>query len=142
MPAPTAPSATLNAPQTSDARALYEALNALRVDSHRVYAVHDLALRRDVVTLSFADGKLGFLQALDGRVSGAVFTGHGHVIALPSDAGERRSLAQYIGVPIIDQPFTKAYLRFTDATAAELTHQIESNGDLAAPDGDFVDGWN
>ncbi|MGA8038046.1 MAG: M1 family aminopeptidase [Candidatus Acidiferrales bacterium] len=142
VPAPTAPSATLNAPQTSDARALYEALNALRVDSHRVYAVHDLALRRDVVTLSFADGKLGFLQALDGRVSGAVFTGHGHVIALPSDAGERRSLAQYIGVPIIDQPFTKAYLRFTDATAAELTHQIESNGDLAAPDGDFVDGWN
>jgi hypothetical protein len=132
----------LPSPQSSDPRSLYEALNALRVDSARVYPVRDLALRRDVVSLSFSDGKIGFLQSLDGRVSGAVFTGHGHVIALPPDAGERRSLAQYIGVPIIDQTFTKAYLRFTDDSAAELAHQIESNGDVATIDPDFVADWN
>ena len=145
MPHPTlaqASSSALPARQSLDSRALYEALNALRVDSEKVYPVHDLALRRDVVTLSFADGKIGFLQALDGRVSGAVFTGHGHVIAFPRDAGERRSLAQYIGVPIIDQTFSKAYLRFTDDSAAELAHQIDSNGDVAAPDPEFVAGWN
>jgi hypothetical protein len=126
----------------SDARALYEALNGLLVDPARVYTVHDLALRRDVVTISFEEGELGFLQALDGHVSGVVFTGKGHVIALPRDAGERRSLARYIGVPIIDQSFSKAYLRFTDDSAAELDRQIQSDGTAAVANDAFVAAWN
>src|ERR1700753_3589238 len=69
-----AKAATLSAQQAgasasvSDARALYEALNGLLVNPARVYTVHDLALRRDVVTISFEEGELGFLQALDGHV--------------------------------------------------------------------------
>jgi Peptidase family M1 domain len=143
-PAPTVQSESSSAPAVNlnDPRALYEALNRLLVDPSRIYAVHDLNLRRDVVSLSFADGKIGFLQALDGRTSGAVFTGHGHVIAVPRDAGERRSLATYINVPIIDQPITKAYLRFTDGSAAELLRQIESDGDTAAPDATFTETWD
>ena len=139
-----AKAATLSAQQAgasasvSDARALYEALNGLLVDPSRVYTVHDLALRRDVVTISFEEGELGFLQALDGHVSGIVFTGKGHVIALPRDAGERRSLARYIGVPIIDQSFNKAYLRFTDDSAAELDRQIQSDATPAVANDAFV----
>ncbi len=127
---------------SGDARALYDQLNGLKVDPARVYPVRDLTLVRDVITISLADGTIGFLQALDGRVSGAVFNGHGHVVALPRDAGERRSLAQFIGVPILDQSFDKAYLRFTDATAAELERQIESNGDAAITDKAFVESWD
>jgi peptidase M1-like protein len=147
--APLAPiAAQSSAPQTTkvsgsgEARALYDQLNALQVDPAQVYPVHDLTLSRDVITISLADGTIGFLQALDGRVSGAVFNGHGHVVALPRDAGERRSLAQFIGVPILDQPFDKAYLRFTDATAAELRRQIELNGDAAVQNAAFVENWN
>jgi|HubBroStandDraft_6_1064221.scaffolds.fasta_scaffold38848_3 hypothetical protein len=145
-PAPIA--AQSSVPQTTkvsgsgEARALYDQLNALQVDPAQVYPVHDLTLSRDVITISLADGTIGFLQALDGRVSGAVFNGHGHVVALPRDAGERRSLAQFIGVPILDQPFDKAYLRFTDATSAELRRQIESNGDAAVQNAAFVETWN
>jgi hypothetical protein len=148
-PAPPAPiaaaSSASNADKASgsgDARALYDQLNGLKVDPARVYPVRDLTLARDVITISLADGTIGFLQALDGRVSGAVFNGHGHVVALPRDAGERRSLAQFTSVPILDQSFDKAYLRFTDATAAELERQIESNGDAAMKDNAFVESWN
>src|SRR5580704_196504 len=148
-PAPPAPIAAASSASQStkvsgsgDARALYDQLNGLKVDPARVYPVRDLTLARDVITISLADGTIGFLQALDGRVSGAVFNGHGHVVALPRAAGERRSLAQFTSVPILDQSFDKAYLRFTDATAAELERQIESNGDAAMKDNAFVESWN
>jgi Peptidase family M1 domain len=143
--APAEPASQPSPHQTSnlaDPRALYDALNGLRVDPNRVYPAHDLSLRRDVVTLSFADGEIGFLQALDGRISGAVFTGSGHVIGLPHDAGERRSLAKYIGVPMVDQPITKAYLRFTDDSAAELMRQLQSDGAQATPDPAFTENWD
>ena len=67
--------------------------------------VHELSIGRDVARFTFMEGKIAFLQAVDGRISGAVFTGHGHVIALPHEAGERRSLVRYLGVPILDQAF-------------------------------------
>src|SRR5271155_1405494 len=69
----------------ADPHALYQALNALRADAAHVYTVEELNLRRDIINLRLMDGKLAFLEALDGRVTGAVFTGHGHVFATPRD---------------------------------------------------------
>ena len=101
----TSPNATL----PDDPRALYQALNELRPDGDHVYAVGELNLRRDVVSLKLSDGKLAFLQPLGGRVTGAVFTGAGHVLATPRDRGERRSLAQFLGVqPIARSPGEQA----------------------------------
>src|SRR5271154_6695557 len=37
----------------ADPRALYETLNELKLDGTRVYAVHDLTLRRDAVHFAF-----------------------------------------------------------------------------------------
>jgi hypothetical protein len=125
----------------SDPRALYQALNELKVDGTRVYAVHDLTLRRDAVHLTFTEGTLAFLQPLGGRVTGAVFVGRGHVVATPRDSGERRSLSQFLGVPILDQTFGNAYLRFTDDTAAELQREIESSGVEVASDPAFAARW-
>src|ERR1700730_1180974 len=73
-----------------DPRALYLALNELRPDSAHVYTVKELNLRRDIINLRLRDGKLAFLQALDGRITGAVFTGNGHIFATPHDRGERQ----------------------------------------------------
>jgi hypothetical protein len=125
----------------ADPRALYEALNALRPDGARVYAVKDLTLRRDVVSFTFSEGKLAFLEPLGGRITGAVFSGRGHLIATPHERGERRSLAQFIGVPILDQPFSDAYIRFTDDTAAELQHQLAQDGVAPASDPNFTAYW-
>src|SRR5208282_4748318 len=69
----------------ADPHALYQALNALRADAAHVYTVEELNLRRDIINLRLLDGKLAFLQALDGRITGAVFTGHGHIFATPRD---------------------------------------------------------
>jgi len=125
----------------ADPRALYQALNQLRPDTTLVYAVKELNLRRDIINLRFTDGKLAFLQALDGRVTGAVFTGHGHIFATPHDRGERQSLARFLGVPLLDQTFRRAYLRFTDDTAAEIGQQLKTSESAAANDPEFAASW-
>jgi len=133
-----------NAPTVSseDPRALYQRLNELRPDGAHVFAVHELNLRRDVISFTFGEGKLAFLPSIDGHVTGAVFTGRGHVLATPRDPGERRSLAQFVGVPILDLTFTQAYLRFTDDTAAEVQEQLKSAGSEGVEDLHFTEGWN
>ena len=93
-------------------REIYQALNALRVDPTQIYPVSDLRLRRDAVSLTFSDGTIGFLEAYDGRVTGCVFSGRGHVSANLRDPAERQSLAHFLGVPLLDQNFSGAYLRF------------------------------
>lgn len=125
----------------TEPKALYQALNALQPDPSKVYDVKEINLVRDVVHLTLQEGKLAFFQPLDGKITGAVFYGQGHVIATPHDSGERRSLAQYLGVPILDLPFTRAYLRFDDDTAAELQSVLSRNGTESANNPEFADGW-
>jgi hypothetical protein len=129
-------------PASGDARALYQALNELRVDSARVYYVHELNLRRGPVSLTFVEGKLAFLAPLEGRVTGAVFIGRGHVIAMPRDPAERRSLAQFLGVPLLDQLFSRAYLRFNDDTSGAIERQLQHAGTQATSDAALADSWN
>jgi hypothetical protein len=128
-------------PLPTDPRALYQILNELKLDGTRVYAVSDLTLRRDALHFSFNEGTLIFFQPLGGKVTGAVFTGRGHVVATPRDPGERRSLSQFLGVPILDQTFSSAYLRFTDDTAKELEREIESNGTEPVNDPSLAARW-
>ena len=128
-----------------EARQIFKALNAVRVDRAQVYYVRDLHLRKDAIRLSFVEGKLALLEATEGRVTGAVFTGTGRVIAVPRDPVERRSLAWFLGTPLLDQPFTRAYLRFTDGTAAQVLAQIRAaNGQPieSAPADSFAEDWN
>ena len=141
------PQSAANAGNTLDSttespRALYQGLNELRPDAAHVYTVHDLHLRRDVISFTFTEGKLALLPAIRGHLTGAVFTGRGHVLATPRDPGERRSLAQFVGVPLLDQTFSRAYLRFTDDTASEIQEQLKSEGSEEAVDSRFAESWN
>ncbi len=122
------------------ARENYLALNAVRVDPARVYYVRDLELRRDTIRFSFTEGKLALLQAVDGRVTGFVFTGEGRALAVPRDAVERRSLGRFLGEPMLDQPFSRALVRFTDDAGEIVSSQLAE----AQPvhDAAFVDDWN
>lgn len=123
-------------------RQLYEQLQALRVDGANVYAVRDLTVRRDGVAFTFADGKLAFLQPVDGRITGAVFVGRGRVFAVPPDPAERASLARFLRVPLIDAEFWQAYLRFDRATAEEIEQRLGAEKALAAADTDFAKNWD
>ena len=127
---------------SGDPRALYQALNALRPDGEHVFAVHDISLRRSAVDITLIEGKLALLAPLGGEVTGAVFTGRAHIIATPRDAAERRSLVNFVGVPLVDQAFSRAYFRFTDDTAEELLRRFEASGVKPAADAAFAEEWN
>ncbi|HUJ38920.1 MAG TPA: M1 family aminopeptidase [Candidatus Acidoferrales bacterium] len=129
-------------PAESPTRKLYEQLNALRLDRTRVYHVRELALRRDAVRLVFQDGTLGLMEPFHGRVLGAVFTGKARVLATPRDAAERRSLARFLGAPLLDTPVSKVYLRFTDGTAQQIEEFLRSTRDRAVEDPAFLADWN
>jgi Peptidase family M1 domain len=112
-------------------RELYDQLNALRVDPATLYqieAANRIELRRGDVQLSFEQGKLAFFHLFEGRVTGAVFFGRGHALAMPRDIVEKQQMAHFLGAPILDQDFTSACLRFTDETAADLLRQLTEAG--------------
>ncbi|MGH9736690.1 MAG: M1 family aminopeptidase [Candidatus Acidiferrales bacterium] len=139
-PSAGAPSPASGVP--GDPRALYQALNALRPDSSRVYKIKFLSLRRDVLSITLEDGQIAFVQPLGGRITGMVFAGRGHAIAIPHDPGERRSLAEFTGVPILDQSFSRAYFRFDDDTAEEISRELTRAGDVPSSDADFTENWD
>lgn len=123
-------------------RERYQSLNALRSDPDHTYYVRELVLRRDAVRLFLTEGKLAFLQASEGKITGAVFTGQGRVIAVPPDPTERRSLARFVDTPLLDITFNRAYMRFTDNAAQELLEQINSTEKKPAADPTFAQEWD
>ncbi len=129
------------APEQSP-REIREALDAVRVDPAQVYPAAELRLRRDTVNLSFIDGTIGFLEAYDGRVTGMVFTGRGHVSANLRDTAEKASLARFLGFPLLDLTFSGAYLRFDDTSAVDILDQLRRDGVAPQTNDEFVADWN
>jgi len=126
-------------------RELYDALNALRVDSASTYMIQAsdrIELHRADLKLAFDEGKLAFFAAFDGRTTGAVFSGRGHVLALPRGIVEKQQMARFLGAPVLDQDFTYAALRFTDGTADELIRQLQSAKESPQEDAEFASLWN
>src|SRR5882724_5160702 len=125
-------------------REVYDQLSALRVDSATLYeidAANRIELRRGDVQLSFEQGKLAFLQLFEGRATGAVFLGRGHILTAPRDPVEKQQMAHFLGAPVLDQDFSSACLRFTDATAADLLRQLREAGISPQPDSAFAARW-
>jgi hypothetical protein len=126
-------------------RETYEQLNALRVEPASVYeieGVNRIELRRGDVQLSFEQGKLAFLQAFSGRVTGAVFAGRGHAFAAPRDVVEKQQMARFLGAPVLDQDFLSACLRFSGDTADDLLRQLRAAGLSPHQDSSFASTWD
>ena len=124
---------------------IYDALNALRLDPGATYEIASgdrIDLHRADAKLSFERGKLSFFAALNGRVTGAVFSGRGHVLAAPRDPLEKQQMARFFGTPVLDQDFTNVCLRFTDDTAAELVRQLRDAKISPLQDSEFTSQWN
>jgi Peptidase family M1 domain len=126
-------------------RELYDALNALRLDSSAIYEIASsdrIELRRADVQFSFDQGKFAFLSPLSGRITGAVFSGRGHVLAAPRDPEEKQQMARFLGTPVLDQEFTNVCLRFTDETSADLLRQLQNAKITPLQDLDYASRWN
>ncbi len=125
-------------------RDAYEALNSLRVNPAAVYeiaAADRIELRRGDGHFTFESGKLAFFASYKGQVTGAVFSGRGHVVAAPRDPVEKQQMARFLGAPVLDEAFSDLYLRFTDGTAAELLRELASAGVQPIQDTEFAVRW-
>jgi hypothetical protein len=139
----TAAQPTRSIPRTT--HQLYDALNALRLDPASVYRIkpqHRIELRRGDAKISFDQGQFIFFVPLDHEVTGAVFSGRGHILALPRDTIEKQQMARFLDSPILDQDFATAYMRFTDATAADLLHQLQAAELQPESDSAAASRWN
>ena len=120
----------------------HDSLNALRVNSHEVYSIKNLDLRRDILHITFVEGRLAFLETFQGKITGAVFSGRGHILAVPREPSEKESLARFVGTPLLDEDISNTYLRFDDDTAAELKSKLQKAGDEPADDPTIATEWN
>src|SRR5256886_6798171 len=108
---------------------LYDAIKALRVDLSSVYRIspaNHIQLRRGEAVLSFEEGAFTFFFPLDGQITGAVFSGRGHALAVPRDPVEKQQMGRFLGAPGLDEGFINGYLRFPDDTAGELLQQFHA----------------
>ena len=111
----------------------YQRLRGL-LPGDEVISVNNLVLHRDAATLTFRSGEFAFYGEVNGKVTGAVFKGDGHLHMTPPTAEERHNLAIVNKTEEFDEDFGEAVLRFTDATAAELRKGSSGKG---APDSEF-----
>lgn len=125
-------------------RDLLASLNALRVDAQRVYTIASkdrIEFRKADAVFSFEDGKLAFFESFEGRITGFVFAGIGHVLVLPHDPVERQQVARFLGAPVLDQQFLSAYVRFTDDTDKDILHEFDRAALTPSPDPRFALLW-
>jgi len=118
-PAPP-PAANVEAPPPGPGLVLYRKLTTLGIDARAVYGIRDAALDREDVHITLDDGVIGFLEAVDGRITGAFFEGEGEILVVPPDLAERGSLALFTGAAVLEEKFTSAFFRFNDDTAEQL----------------------
>ena len=133
------------APAGENPHKLYDAFMALRVDPAAVYQINSpdrIELRRADLLLSFDKGKLAFFQPLNGRITGAVFSGRAHAVATPRGAVEKQQLARFLGAPLLDQEFAFACLRFSDDTADDLLRQLHNRHLAPEEDSEYTDHLN
>jgi len=134
---------TVRAAESSPRDAL-AALNALRLDSDHVYTIAPsdrIELRLGDIVLTFEEGKIAFYQPFDGKITGFVFSGLGHTLALPRDPVEKQQMARFLGAPVLDQRFVSMYARFTDDTAKDLSGQLTSAAVKSESDSAFAALW-
>jgi len=125
-------------------REILAALNRVQADPAAVYKIEPgsrIELRRGDAKLQLEDGTLAFFTPFDGKVTGAVYSGRGHILATPRDPVEKQQLGYFLGAPMLDQEFTSAYLRFTEDTATDLLHQFEVAQITPQTDSSFVNLW-
>jgi hypothetical protein len=108
-----------HAQKAPNANAAYQQLRGLMPGGASV-TVSNLSLKRDAGVFTFKSGSFQFYGEVNGKVTGAVFRGDGHVHITPPTQQERNNLAIFTHVQEFDEDFDEAVLRFTDDTAAEL----------------------
>ena len=95
--------------------------------------VQEFVLRRDAATFTFHSGSFALCGEVNGKITGAVFRGSGSLHLVPPTDQEKHSLSLLTKQPDLDETFSTAVLRFTDATGDEIRKAAAAQG-LASGD--------
>jgi hypothetical protein len=120
---------------SSNIQTLYHQLRSVGLDTNLVFKIRNATLDRSELHLYLNDGIIGFTQTVDGRITGAYFTGDGEILIRPPNNSERSSLGLFTGLGVLNEQFGAAYLRFNDDTARDLQQYLRPIDDEKA---DFV----
>ena len=120
-----AASASLAAPAEADA--MLAQLLKIRLDKKQIYSVRDITLTRDALSISLNRGVVAFTEALDGKVTGAVFLGSGDILAIPPNPVEKQQVFRYTKSALLNEHFETAVFRFTDGTFDEILKQYRDH---------------
>jgi hypothetical protein len=117
----------LFAQRAPNANAYYQQLRGLLPGGEAV-TVKDFVLKRDAAEFTFNSGRFAFYAPVNGKVTGAVFKGQGHLHITPPTAEERHNLSILTQAEEFDEDFDQVVLRFTDSTADELRKASTGSG--------------
>jgi hypothetical protein len=126
--------AGLQGQRSANSNVIYQQLRGL-LPSKDVITVNNLEIRRDAATFTLRQGSIAFYAAVNGKVTGAVFKGYGHLHITPPTAEERHNLTYFNREAEFDEDFDEVVFRFTDSTAAELRR---SSAGSASPDKSYA----
>jgi hypothetical protein len=124
----------MHAQHSANANVIYQQLRGLLPGSD-VITVNNLEIRRDAATFTLRNGNIAFFPEVNGKVTGAVFKGYGHIHITPPTAVERHNLTYFNHEQEFDEDFDEAVLRFTDSTAEELR---KASTGSASPDKSYA----
>jgi hypothetical protein len=102
---------------------LYEQLSTVGLDPQNIITVRDASIDKEDLHISLSEGTVGLLRAVDGRVTGALFSGEGEILLIPPRPEEKQSMALFTGSAVLNEHFTFAYLRFDDPNVVTLLKQ-------------------
>jgi hypothetical protein len=97
----------------------YQQLRNLTLGGGAV-SVTNFNLKRDAGTFHLRSGTVCFVAPVQGKVTGAVFTGDGNFVLDPPLESERKSLKLLTKEDEFSENFTQAVLRFTDSTYDDI----------------------
>jgi hypothetical protein len=111
-------------------------LAKIRLDRTQIYSVRDISITRDVFSISLNRGVIAFTEAIEGKVTGAVFIGSGDILAASQDRIEKQQLFRYTRSALLSERFETAVFRFTDGTFDEILRERRRHAEESVDAGD------
>jgi len=108
-----------NPPAGPNSDPTYQQLRNLTLGGEAV-SVTNFDLKRDAGTFHLHSGTVCFVTPVQGKVTGAVFTGEGHFVLDPPSESERQSLKLLTKENEFSESFSQAVFRFTDSTYDDI----------------------
>jgi len=109
----------------------YQQLRNIGLGNEAV-TVKDLELKRDAATFHLHSGTVCFVAPVQGKVTGAVFSGDGNIVLDPPIPIERASLKRLTKSDNFVEQYERLVLRFTDSTYEEIKKAGTPGGSCGA----------